>query len=345
MRAPDKNRVLNAVKHIESSEIPFIENDPDMLLVNRILEKDFPLSLHAYELPIDDYVELNRRMGNDMIYMAEIWRLGRKEKTDEHGRIHYIDGIMKTPQSLKDIWYPDLDAFKRRLEDMLEAIQGTSFGIMCHNKDAPGIVLTAVGYQDYWLALFDSPQFINEFQKIIQDYCMRELDVIISCGIDMVRLGTGVGSKAGPVCSRQMLEEFEYPLLREQIKHAKANGQVVNLHVDGNVEQLIDDFIEMGIDVLNPIEPCDGAQDIYQIKKKYGHKITLNGNIDVAGVLFNGTPQQVAEDVNQHIEKLSKGGGYIVSSSHDLHTDIPLENFYAMRDAVHAYSFPKKSNT
>ncbi|MCK4783909.1 MAG: hypothetical protein KAV87_09180 [Desulfobacteraceae bacterium] len=337
MRKPDKTRIVNAVGHIESDEIAFLEHDPDMVLVNQMLGKDFSLGLHAYELPAEDYVELNRRMGNDMVYFGEIWRLGRKEKTDDQERIHYIDGTMKTPQSLKDIWYPDLDVARKRLEELLNAIEGTGFGIACCNKFAASVVCTAVGYEDYWLALYDNPGFIHEFQKIINEYCLRELEMFINHNVDMIHLGIGIGSKAGPMCSRKMLEEFQYPLLRQQINLAKAGGRMVHLHVDGNIKDLIADFIEMGVDILHPLEPCDGKQDIYEIKKTHGNKITLHGNIDVAGVLLKGTPEEVALDVNEHIAKLAPGGGYILGSSHDLHAAVPLDNFYAMRDAAHAY--------
>ena len=337
MREPDKNRILNAVRHIESDEIAILETDPDMALVNKILDKDFSLAGHSYELPAEDYIELNRRMGNDMIYFAQIWRLGRKEKTDAHGRIHYIDGTMKTPESLEDIWYPDLDANKKRLEELLEAIEGTGFGIICFNKFAPSIVRTAIGYQDYWGGLLVNPGFILDFQKIINDYCLRELEMFMSYDIDIIHLSTDIGSKAGPMCSREMLEEFEYPFLRQQIKRTKNGSKIVRVHVDGNVKELIPDFIEMGVDILHPVEPCDGEQNIYGIKKQYGEAITFNGNIDVADVLLNGTAEEVASDVNEHIAKLAIGGGYIVGSSHDLHVEVPLENFYAMRDAVQAF--------
>ena len=337
MRTPDKRRILDAIEHVELDEIALMEIDPDMLLVNQILGKDFPLGLHAYELPAEDYVELNLRMGNDMVYFAEIWRLGRKQKTDDQGRIHYIDGTMKTPESLKDIWYLDADVTRRRLEGLLAALEGTGLGIMCANHVAPGVVCTAIGYEDYWLALIDNPRFVHEFQKIINEYCLRELETIMSYDVDMVRLALGVGSKDGPMCSRQMLQEFQYPYLRRQIDLIKAGAGIANLHIDGNITSLIGDFIEMGVDVLNPIEPCDGKQDIYDIKKQYGDKITLHGNIDVTGVLFHGTPEEVAHDVNRHMARLAVGGGYILASSHDLHEAVPLDSFYAMRDACHAY--------
>lgn len=337
MRKPEKNRFLDALRHLEGEEIPFLEADPDIVLVNTILGKEFPLLLQAYELPVSDYIELNLRMGNDMVYFADIWRLGRKEKTGDNGRIHYIDGTMKTPDSLNNIWYPDLNAAKRRLEETLDAIAGTGFGLVCSNKYAPTVVSTAVGMQDYLINLIDAPGFIHEFQKIIHEYSLRELEMFASYKVDAIRIGLGLGMKSGPICSREMFEQFHYPMLREQVKIAKMNGVIVQLHVDGNVTSMIPDFIDMGVDLLHPLEPCDGAQDIYEIKRLYGDRIALHGNIDVGGVLARGKPEEVKEDTIEHMKKLAGGGGYVVGSSHDLAPTVPLENFYAMRDAVHAH--------
>jgi len=109
--------------------------------------------------------------------------------------------------------------------------------------------------------------------------------------------------------------------------------------VNGNIANMIPVLIEMGVNIINPIETCGGQQNIYDIKCKYGDRIALCGNIDINGVLLNGTVEQVKSDVAKHIEGLADGGGYIVASSHDIHELIPIENFYAMRDAVHEYKF------
>ena len=217
---------------------------------------------------------------------------------------------------------------------------GTDIGVSCATKFAPSMVCTATGYEDYWMALYSDPGFIHEFQKRINDHCLREVELLLNYDVDLIHVAIGVGSKAGPMCSAAMLEEFQYPLLRQQVKMVKDAGKAVHLHVDGNIKSLIGDFIEMDIDIVHPLEPCDGGQDIYQVKKQYGDKITLHGNIDVAGVLLKGTPKEVALDVNEHIAKLAPGGGYILGSSHDLHADVPLDNFYAMRDAAHASGQP-----
>jgi uroporphyrinogen decarboxylase len=120
---------------------------------------------------------------------------------------------------------------------------------------------------------------------------------------------------------------------------AKQAGRLVFHHVDGNLMTMMPGLIDMGIDILNPIEPCAGLQDIYELKARYGDRITLCGNIDVDGVLMHGSTEEVTRDVHEHIDRLGGGGGYICASSHDLHQLVPLENYYAMRDAVHEHRF------
>jgi uroporphyrinogen decarboxylase len=90
-------------------------------------------------------------------------------------------------------------------------------------------------------------------------------------------------------------------------------------------------IMEMDLDVLNPIEPY--SMDIYDIKEKYGDRLTLSGNIDIAGPLAFGTPEQVREEVRLHMEKLKPGGRYIMSTNHSVMDDIPPENYRAMLDA------------
>jgi uroporphyrinogen decarboxylase len=339
MRDPDKRRFLNAVNHVESEEIAFYECDPDISQVNKILGKNFPLSLHAYELPIPDYVELNRRMGNDMIYFSHIWRLGRKQMEDEEGRLHYVDGTMKTQDSLKDIWRPNLDHLEARLEELLNLIDGSGFGVVCGIQSASFTVSTAIGIQDYWYNTVDNPGFIHEFQKRLHEYCMREQERFMQYPIDAIKIGSGFVTKTGPMCSPGMLEEFQTAYLREESLAAVAKGLPVYCHIDGNITGIIPGILDMGVRIINPIEPCSGRQDIYEIKRLWGQRLALCGNIDIDGVLLNGTPAEVKQDVQEHIDRLAVGGGYVVASSHDIHQLIPLANFYAMRDAVHEYRF------
>jgi uroporphyrinogen-III decarboxylase len=335
---PQKNRYLNAIKRFESEEISFQEDEIEISVASKILGRHLPM-VRPYELPAKDYVELNQKCGNDMVYLNNVWELGRRNIVDSEGRKHYVDGTMKTPADMKQIDYPDLGRIRKSIEDILEAIEGTGLGCKYTASQTPFIVTTAVGYQDYYMCLINNPEFIHEFQKRVNEFCLAELELALSYPIDIIQVSAVFCDKNGSIMSRAMIEEFEYPSLKERVKIVKDKGLPVSLHADGNFTSFISDFIEMGIDVLNPIEPCDGKQDIYKIKERYGNKITLHGNIDLSGVLVYGTPSDVEKDVIKHMERLAIGGGYVCASSHNITEAVPLENFYAMRDTVLNYRF------
>lgn len=336
MRPPDKQRYLRAARRRPSPDIPFQEDEIEPAVVAKILGRPTAVH-HSFDLPPADLVELNRRCGNDMIFQLNIWELGRINMIDDAGRKHYVDGAIKTASDLKNIAYPDLDALRRRLESVLAAADGTGLGIKYTPSQAPFIVTTAMGYADYYEAMLSNPGFIHEFQEIVEEHCLRELEMVLSYPVDAVQFGAVLCAKNGPMFSRAMREEFEYPSLRRRVRMAKAKGVVVSGHFDGNLSAIMPELIDIGIEVFNPIETCDGAQDIYQYKKLYGDRIALHGNIDLSGVLVNGTPAEVRQDVQEHIARLAQGGGYICASSHNITEDVPLENFYAMRDAAHAW--------
>jgi len=337
LRQSDKTRYLKAIQHIESEEVPFQEDEFEPTVAGKILGRPVPPALRSYELPVADMVELNIKAGNDIVMVANLWELGRKNVIDAEGRKQYVDGTIKTRRDLAGIKYPDLGEIRKRVEEVLEGIEGTGLGTKYRPNNSLFLAETGIGYQDYYVNLKLDPDFIHEFLKSVQDYCFQELEVALSYPIDVFQLSVLFTSSMGPVVSREITEEFEYPQLRQTIKMIKDKGKPLSLHIDGVVDQFIDEFIEMGFSVINPLEPCGGQQDIYAIKQRYGDRIALHGNIDIGGVLAFGTVEEVVCDVREHLDRLSPGGGYICASSHNITEIIPIENFYAMRDTVLNY--------
>ena len=337
MREASKERFLNAARHIEQPDIPLFEMEADIEIVNRMLGTDYPLATRSYDLPADQLVDWNRRMGNDMVYLSHIWRVGRREQVDAAGRVHYIDGTIKSRDDLDKLWFPNLDEQRARLEAVLAAVDGTGMGLVVGAQGAAFTSSAAIGYSDFCLATIDTPDFVIEVQKRLHDYVMRELEMILEYPVDGVRVGIGSGliTNNGPMLSPDAMDRFVFRWTGEEARAVKEAGKLLLCHMDGKVEPLIPILLEMGVDVLNPIDPSGGTQDIYHIKDRWGEKLCLHGNIDIDGVLRTGDPESVQRDVREHIERLGRGGGYVVASSHDLHHMLPIENIYAMRDAVH----------
>ncbi len=334
MRRPDKQRYLrSAIGHVESADIPFFEQEIETTVAGKILGKRLP-PVRPFEIPAEDYVRLNVLVGNDMLFWTRVWELGRRNHIDADGRKHYVDGTIKTRQDLRRIAFPDLGELERSIEALLAAMDGTGLGLLFSPSQAPFIVATAIGYQDYYEALIADPDFVREFQDRVGDFCLRELELALRYPIDAVQVGAVLCSKTGPLISRAMMEEFEFPSLRQRIRLAKAKALPVSIHQDGNVGSLYPEFIRMGIDIIHPVEPCDGAQDIVRLKERYGEHIALHGNVDMNLLTF-GTPASIRAEVARLCHRLGRRGGYVCASSHNITEAMPLDNIFALRDAAH----------
>ena len=115
--------------------------------------------------------------------------------------------------------------------------------------------------------------------------------------------------------------------------HAK-----VFFHSDGDIFELIDDLIEIGVDILNPIQTCAGKMaDIGELKQRYGKNLSFCGAIDTQAILPHGTPSRVSDEVRRVINTLGPGGGYLLASVHTITNDVPAENIVAMAQAVKRY--------
>ena len=120
MRQPDKNRYLRAIQHIESEDVCFQEDEFETTVTEQIMGRQLPL-VRSYELPAADLIELNTKVGNDLVFLANLWEFGRKNIIDENGRKHYVDGTIKTRSDLQGITFPDLGDICRRIEEVLQA--------------------------------------------------------------------------------------------------------------------------------------------------------------------------------------------------------------------------------
>ncbi len=104
-------------------------------------------------------------------------------------------------------------------------------------------------------------------------------------------------------------------------------------HSCGAIRPLIDDLIEIGVDILDPLQAAADGMEPQAIKDAYGDRICLHGGICTQYLLPNGTPDQVREEVRRRVGILGAAGGYILAPCHVLQTDVPTENILAMSDA------------
>jgi uroporphyrinogen decarboxylase len=333
-RAPDKQRFLAALRREETGEVAYHESGIAPEIISVILGKAVGPNEGNQVLSPHDAVELARRMGMDMVNLNQGWVFGRRVHHDKAGRRVFLEGLIHTRDDIKRLQHPSLDTIKRRFDEMLPALEGTGLGINYMLDTTPALVIRALGYDKYFLNIYDDPGLIHEFNNRVDQWVLSSTEFVLEQGpVDSVELSANLCDKNGPMFSPKHIDEFCFEPMRRQLALIHSKGIPCILHTDGDNGLLLDSFIAMGIDAIHPVEPCPKS-DIYQLKERYGDRLCFMGNIDLADVLVFGTPEEVTTDTAEHIWRLAPGGGYVCGSSHDINYNVPLENLYAMIKTV-----------
>jgi uroporphyrinogen decarboxylase len=182
----------------------------------------------------------------------------------------------------------------------------------------------------------ENPGLVHELVELCLDYDLRLTNRAIEAGVDIVVLGDDYADKNGPMMSPKHFAEFILPGLRRAIDSAREAGAYVIKHSDGNLWPVLDMIVDAGPDAINPIEPAAGM-DIGEVKRKYGNRVCIVGNIDCGDLLCHGTPEMVRQSVKECIEAAAPGGGFMLASSNSIHSSVRPENYLAMAEACREF--------
>jgi uroporphyrinogen decarboxylase len=195
------------------------------------------------------------------------------------------------------------------------------------------------GFERFLLDLVEKPDMACAIMDRFADlYIENTVRVIEAAGglLDMVYTYDDVGTQNALLISPRMWHKYILP--RHQRLNAAIRGAAypvkIMYHSCGAVYPLISGFVEeMGIDVLNPLQPRAAGMDMARIKSEFGDRLSFHGGVDIQQTLPHGTPEEVQAEVRERCRVLGEGGGYICTSAHYIQADTPLENIVAMYTA------------
>ena len=193
-----------------------------------------------------------------------------------------------------------------------------------------------LGYERLCYWMYEQPGLLKEVFDLAVNYYLQAASMMIGAGIDAVMVAEDLGYRSGLFWPPEMYREHLFPYLQKLISSIKRHGLPVILHCDGNINEILPDLVGMDFDGLNPVER-KAAMDIKEVKRKWGSRISVIGNLDLVRVLPYGSREEVIAHVRDLIETVGKDGGYIVASDHSLNHHIPIDNILAIRDAVRQY--------
>ncbi len=182
-----------------------------------------------------------------------------------------------------------------------------------------------------------SPAFVEALLEKLTKYVMETVRVLIATSdFECIALSDDYGTQHGMLMSPEHWRRLVKPCLARIYELAKNNGLAVFHHSCGNILPIIGDMIDLGLDILHPIQP--EAMDILFLKREFGKHLTFCGGISTQDLLVSGTPNQVRSEVRRLKREMGRGGGYILEPGITIQADVPEENLIAMLEEARGHA-------
>jgi uroporphyrinogen decarboxylase len=260
-----------------------------------------------------------------------------KQKTKEEYAVP-LGGPLRDAEDLKGYAPPDYNdpSHYRRLEEALAFHKGKRAVILRLNDVFSIPSRLATSFEDFMVAIMIDPDFVRALIDITIDTYLGFAREAVKRGCRIVFTGDDYAFNSNPMMSPKVFEELFYPGLKRVMRAYKDLGLLVIKHSDGNIMPLLDMIMDTDIDCIDPIDPL-GGMDLGYMKKTYGDRFCIKGNVECAGALSVGTPEQVIAETKHCLKTAMPGGGYVCSSSNSILTTVKPENYQAMLDTIKEY--------
>lgn len=363
-----RERVMTAVRHQPTDRIP----------MDYCTRRDVEEKLTRY-FGLKDREELYRKLGVDIRRMfirehnPEFEErvngvLGGHSEKSGHQYINYPDGTYEnawgvvhrpSEDGLYDEWVrgpfsqdPDLDRFHWPELSCVESVESIAERLKSFKGKYATIATLNYPFKDCWQMrgledflcdMLVDPDYARELWKRNAAYETEKALNFIRAGGDIVSFSGDIAMQDRMMVSPKAWREIDKPLFAEMIAKFKAlNPEVlVYYHSDGNMEEVLMDLVEIGVDIINPIQP--ECMDVARIKREYGRYFTLHGTISIQQTLPHGTLEDVRREVQSRMELGRKDGGIILAPANHVQNDTPLENILEIYRT--AGSFQKTEKT
>jgi uroporphyrinogen decarboxylase len=297
---------------------------------------------------VNDNASMERSSTGGMWRMVEqdgssrdIWGAHRRKVVHKYGSYDELASYpLEDAQSFEDLnrydWpQPEWWDFS----DLRKSIDALNINTLYNIRYRVGSVFETAwslyGFEKFLTDLAMRPQWPLKIMEHVAQVHFANLKVVLETAadkIDIVYFYDDVASQNSLLISPQMYKDYIQPFHHEIIDISKNYGKPVMLHCCGSIYPLIEEFIEMGLSIINPIQPNALNMNPERLADEFGGRIAFHGGIDIQQLLPSGTPAEVEEQVKFNSQVLGKNGGYILAGSHHIQADTPVENILAMYD-------------
>ena len=216
----------------------------------------------------------------------------------------------------------------------------TQFALVGHMGDTSIFQACTMirGMEKFLIDLILSKPFASALlEKVTEIQSVKMIRYLQEIGayLDVVGVGDDFGAQTGMLISPDLFRNMIKPHLKRYFRLIRENTAAkLHLHSCGGVREILSDLIDIGVEVLNPVQVSARGMDPETLKHEYGDRLSFWGGIDTHHLMPKGTPEEVTEEVRRIVRILGKGGGYVLNPVHNIQPDVPPENVAAMYDAI-----------
>ena len=330
-----RERVLAALRREEPDRVPYCELGVDRALAQRLMGWGEPQSqaadLETNTFSLEEAKAIASFLSTDNICYGLRAPIYARKVSGQDGRLFYGEGRIKSEADLPLIQLPDPydDALYIEAEEF--AAQKGDYAACLATRIGIFPTMLSIGLERFCVALYENRAFVETVLDLYCDWAAVVVERVCQLGFDVLISTDDMAFKSAPYFSPRVFRDLVLP-------HYQRVASKITLpwviHSDGNMMPFLDDLVSLGIAGMHPIEK--GAMDIRAVKRAYGDRICLLGNVDL-NLLGMGPPEEVDREVRELIRDVGPGGGYIVTSGNSLAGYLKPENVVALSRAVRKY--------
>ncbi len=346
---PDFNRIRKTVQHEEPDRVPLCEVLVEYPIQSRFLGREVTAEDLASQ------VEFCSRAGYDFIPLT-VGMMTPGKVTQESKISQVIRDVMlaDSPDVEKtEAWNLETHSFIKTREDFerfpwevaaeldfsrfyqVSSLLPEGMKVVAVSGKIFTLTWMLMGFNHFALSLIMDEQLVADVFRKVAEIQFKGLERIFEIPyVEGVWVVDDIAFGTGPMISPQAFRDHVFPWYREMASRCHQHGRIFFMHSDGDLSQLIDDLIDLGVDVLQPIDPT--CMDIFALKERYGERICLAGNVSNE-MLRSGTPEDVESYVKELLRKVAPGGGYCLGAGNSVPDWAKFENYMAMRNTVLKY--------
>jgi len=329
---PDITQLLKTLKREKADYIPIVELGIHPKIKERFLGR--PLN------NIKDEIEFWHKAGYDYIKLQPVFKLNLGQTiVDSDSTIKWASekqGLIKSFEDLERFYFPSASEIDYTNFEKVKGLLPEGMGVIGQYGDIFTMTWELMGFEHFAFSLFDNPELVKALNDRIGNLVLSMFDFISGQdSVNIIWYSDDIAYKTGLMVSPSILDIYFFPWLEKIGNLTKKYSKPFIYHSDGVLYQVMDKLIDCGIDALHPIEPK--AMQIADVKRKYGEKLSLIGNIDV-DLLCRGKGNDIRNQVLLNIKQAGFNGGYCVGSGNSIPDYVHYENYITMIETVKEFN-------